>query len=108
TPEERAEAVLKAAGFQPTRVDQTRQQIRAAQVQILYHQARREALLRQLDYAYLTDNREGVADVIQAISDYNKALMKEPGMAPFIIKSNSISRSVRERATRRAEKSMGI
>ena len=108
TPEERAEGIIKSLGFQPTRVDQTRQQIRASQVQIIYHQTRREALLKQLDYAYLTDNREAVSDVLKEIGDYNKAIMKEPGLAPFVIKSNSISRSVRERAKRRAEKAMGI
>lgn len=108
TPEQRAEAVVKSLGFQPTRVDQTRQQIRAVQMHIVYQQIRRESLLRQLDYAYSTNNREAIADVMSEIQDYNKSLLGKPGMATYMIKGTSIQRSLRERAKTRAEREVGI
>lgn len=108
TPEQRAELVLKSLGFQPTRVDQKRQQLRATQVPVLYLQARQAALLKQLDYAVLTKNREGRKDVLDAIKAYNDNLAKSKIYAPLMIKSETISNSLRGRIQRRAEKAAGI
>lgn len=108
TPEQRAEMVLKSLGFQPTRVDQKRQQLRATQVPVLYLQARQAALLKQLDYAVLTKNREGRKDVLDAIKAYNDNLAKSKIYAPLMIKSETISNSLRGRIQRRAEKAAGI
>ena len=108
TPEQRAETVVKMLGFQPTRVDQTRQQVRAAQVPILLAQAKREALLKQLDYAVKTKNREGKKDVLDAIKAYNNEMRKEKEMRPYIIQADSIRKSLMGRAQRRAEMERGI
>lgn len=108
TPEQRAETVVKMLGFQPTRVDQTRQQVRAAQIPILLAQAKREALLKQLDYAVKTKNREGKKDVLDAIRAYNNEMRKEKEMRPYIIQADSIRKSLSGRAQRRAEMERGI
>lgn len=108
TPEQRAETVVKMLGFQPTRVDQTRQQVRAAQVPILLAQAKREALLKQLDYAVKTKNREGKKDVLDAIRAYNAEMRKEKEMRPYIIQADTIRSSLSGRAKRRAEMEKGI
>lgn len=103
TPEQRAEATLKALGFQPTRVDQTRQQMRAVQVSVMYYESRRRALLDNLGYAYGVGNREGIADAMEEVRAYNKELMNKPGLAPLAISGSTLSQSVKGKLTRKAE-----
>lgn len=103
TPEQRAEAVVKALGFQPTRVDQTRQQMRAVQVAVMYYESRRRMLLDDLGYAYAVNNREGIADALAAVTAYNKELLKNKELAPLAITGSTLSQSVKGKLTRKAE-----
>lgn len=103
TPEQRAEAVVKALGFQPTRVDQTRQQMRAVQVAVMYYESRRRMLLDDLGYAYAVNNREGIADAMAAVTAYNKELLKNKALAPLAITGSTLSQSVKGKLTRKAE-----
>lgn len=103
TPEQRAEAVVKALGFQPTRVDQTRQQMRAVQVAVMYYESRRRMLLDDLGYAYAVNNREGIADALAAVTAYNKELMKNKELAPLAITGSTLSQSVKGKLTRKNE-----
>jgi len=103
TPEQRAEAILKSMGFQPTRVDQTRQQLRAVQVATMYYESRRRMLLDGLGYAYAVNNREGIADSLEAIRQYNKELLNKKELQPLVIGGDTISRSAKGKLVRKAE-----
>lgn len=103
TPEQRAEAVIKSLGFQPTRVDQTRQQMRAVQVAVMYYEARRQALLDNIGYAYAMNDREGISDAMNAVHDYNKELMGKKELTPLVIGGDTLSRSIKGKLERKAE-----
>lgn len=107
TPEQRAEVALKTLGFTPTRSDQTRRQMRAAQESLLYYQARKQMLMDTFWYAKQTGDREALADARQAIRDYN-ASVREAKLGQFMIKSDSLRTSVSERAKARALSERGI
>lgn len=107
TPETRAEAALKSLGFTPTRVDQTRRQMRATQQVILYYQTRKQMLMDDFAYARHTKNREGIADVRQAIREFNSSV-KEAGLPKMVIRASSLSRSLSQRAKARALSERGI
>ena len=103
TPEQRIEAVLKAMGFQSTRLDTQRQQMRAVQVAAMYYESRRGSLLDRLGYAYATKNREGIRDAMDDISEFNKELLKTSSLAPLTINEKSIQKSTQGRLELRAE-----
>lgn len=107
TPEQRAEIALKTLGFTPTRIDQTRRQMRAAQESLLYYQARKQMLMDDFWYARQTGDREVMADARQAIRDYN-AEVREAKLGQFIIKGDSLVASLSERAKARAMSERGI
>jgi hypothetical protein len=68
----RMDIMVKALGFTPTSVakhqDLTGAQIEAGQYWVL----RRQELFNQFAYAYRSKDREGIADVRQAIKEYNR------------------------------------
>lgn len=107
TPEQRAEVALKTLGFTPTRSDQTRRQMRAAQESLLYYQTRKQMLMDTFWYAKQTGDREVLADARQAIRDYNAAV-REAKLGQFMIKSDSLRTSISERAKARALSERGI
>lgn len=107
TPEQRAEVALKTLGFTPTRLDQTRRQMRAAQESLLYYQARKQMLMDDFWYAQRTKDREFMADARQAIRDYNTEV-REAKLGQFMIKPSSLTTSVSERTKARALSERGI
>jgi hypothetical protein len=106
TPEQRAEMALKSLGFTPTRLDQTRRQMRSAQQSLLYFQSRKQMLLDDFWYAKQTGDREFMADVRQGIRDFNNQV-REAGIGQFVIKGESLRTSLSERAKARAMSEQG-
>jgi hypothetical protein len=107
TPEHRAEIALKTLGFTPTRVDQTRRQMRASQMQAMSYQVRKQLLMDDLWYAQRTEDREVKADVLQAVRDFNSEVVAA-GLGVFVIKGSSLSSSLSERAKNRAISERGL
>lgn len=107
TPEQRAEIALKTLGFTPTRVDQTRRQMRAAQQGLLYLQARKQMLLDDLWHAKQTNDREYLADVKQSIREYNDQVRSD-GLAKFVITADTMINSLSERNKARALSEKGL
>jgi len=71
-PRDRAELILKAMGFQPK--DLTKGwELEIAQRELVgFYKVRKSSLLRDLNYARIVGDREGIADAVKAIKKYNK------------------------------------
>lgn len=107
TPEQRAEIALKSLGFTPTRVDQTRRQMRATQEMVLYYQTRKQMLLDDYNYAKTVNDREGMADVREAVREFNKEVRKA-GAPKMQISGSTLGRSLSLRAKKAALAKRGI
>ncbi|QGH73562.1 MAG: putative DNA methylase [Siphoviridae sp. ct7UA22] len=107
TPEQRAEVALKTLGFTPTRIDQTRRQMRAAQESVMYYQVRKQMIMDDFWYARQTKDREVIADARQAIRDFNNEV-RSAGMPAFIIQGDTLKTSLSQRAKARALSERGL
>lgn len=72
--EQRAEIIASALGFQPTRLQVQREQEQMFKRHAEFYMLRQQLLLQDFAYAYALKDREGLADVRRAISEYNNAV----------------------------------
>jgi len=95
-PEHDIEMLAMAMGFQPLRVTGEWDRIAAIADVERFYDLRRAALMRQMDWAVRTGDREAIDEVRQAIISYNSQL---PDMARGkAITSQQLRSSLRERA----------
>ena len=98
-----AEIIGQAMAFRPTRVAQAQSKDLMDLDVIRYYQIRKEMLLRQYDYAYEMQDREGMADVKKAIRQYRN----EVPFPEMTITSKDLKRSMRTRRRNRMLRERG-
>jgi hypothetical protein len=82
------EIVGQSLGFMPSKVSQGWERVIAVKDAIQYYQVQQTALQRQLNWAYFQEDREAIADVREAIKEYNASVpFPELRMTPQGIKS---------------------
>jgi hypothetical protein len=96
--------IAQAAGFGPTELAQ-RYELRAAQEDARrYVLSRRSLLLQNLGFAFVREDREGIADARQAIRDYNKNVQPRE----LVIRKDDIQASMKQRSLRAIQTELGL
>jgi hypothetical protein len=101
-PDEMAEIIAKALGFNPTRVSQRWDAMRMQQEIATFWTVRKTMLMMQWDYARQHADRESVADVMKGVRQYNRSV-PWPAMriGPKNLRSSLIGRMKRRILTER-------
>ena len=95
--EGRVASALKMLGYTPTAVNQKYNQISAAKEATTYYALRRTLLMQDYFEAKRNGNREGQADIRQAVRDFNKATKENPELRGMQIKQSDLNASARRR-----------
>ena len=103
-PEQMAEVIAQTLGFTPARLSQTWEMIRFQQETEKFYQVRRAEILGQADLAFRMKNREGMADVRQAVKTFNS----EVPFPEMRISGPEIGRSLKTRYRGRVLTEHGI
>lgn len=90
-------------GTQPTRLRQVQEKNWAKLESRLYYQIRRELVLKDLAFATIAKDRNGKADAMKALRDYNMQAPPGLGIAP-----RDMKRSLEARIKNRALREMGL
>jgi hypothetical protein len=107
-PEHRVAAVMKALGFQSTRITQKYTQVTAQQEAALYWTLRKQLMLEDYAYAVKIDDREAKKDVMDGIKAHNKAMRKIKGLEGLAISSKDMRNSLRSRQRSQRMRELGI
>lgn len=107
-PEERVGAALKMLGFSSTAMGQKYRQIKAVQEATVYYATRRQLLMQDFYYMRTTGDREGLADVRNAIKDFNSVMRATPDLRKMQITGKDLNSSYRQRRVSVKRKEKGI
>lgn len=73
-PQALMESIAQGMGFAPTRIGKARVAQHTAREMAAFYEMRRRQLMAQFDYALQLEDKEGIADVKQAIRTYNETV----------------------------------
>lgn len=100
-----SDAMLQALGFNPAKSSTEMKEFHAKKQLVLYWQTRRATLMEQYWYAgYIANDREGLADVRNAIREFNASA---PDRA-LMVTHDDISRSVKARQRAKLMREKGL
>ena len=103
-PEDFFQIIARGLGFQSTEVAQERELTWTQREHAKYWQLRRNGIMAQYDFALRTGDKEVLADMRQALLDFNKTV-PIPGL---VITGKDIGQSVRARAQGRFKEEAGL
>lgn len=107
-PEYRVSAILKAMGYQPTRLTQKYKQVMAQQEAAMYWTLRKNLLLTDYAYALQINDREAMKDVRDSIRQHNSNMRQVDELRGLTISSKDLKRSVRARRREIMVKERGL
>ncbi len=107
-PEHRVSALMKALGFQSTRLTQKYKQVMAAQEAALFYTLRKQMLMEDYAYAIQIKDREAKKDVMTGIKKHNKAMRQTEGLEGLAISSKDMKNSIKMRQRSVRKRELGI